>query len=161
MTVPQTLTRIRAEATILRSPDDVFAYVTTAANWPVWHPSSVQVTGAADHPLDVGEACVEEYVVAGRRGVVTWTVRERVAGRRWVIDATPPGGGYARITYTLSAVGDETLFVRELEYEMPNPWLGLLDRLVIRRRVTAESKEAVRRLERVLETQSDSITTPS
>jgi hypothetical protein len=37
----------------------------------------------------------------------------------------------------------------------------LLDRLVIRRRITAESKEAVRRLERVLETQSDSITTPS
>src|SRR4051812_35507286 len=37
--------------THLRGPiEEVFDFLTTPANWPRWHPSSLKVTGAADHP---------------------------------------------------------------------------------------------------------------
>jgi uncharacterized protein YndB with AHSA1/START domain len=66
--------------------EEVFEYVTTPGNWPAWHPSSLGVDGATDHSLEPGEQVTEEYRVAGRRGRVVWTVRERKAPRTWVID---------------------------------------------------------------------------
>jgi hypothetical protein len=42
-------------------------------------------------------------------------------------------------------------FERDFDYTMPNPLLRLLDRLVLRRRVEAESAETLRRLKDVLE----------
>jgi uncharacterized protein YndB with AHSA1/START domain len=145
------MTQIRTEAEIRRSPDDVFTYVTTPANWPRWHPSSIAVSGDANHPLDVGETCVEEFVVAGRHGITTWTVRERVVPSRWIIEASPPNGGHAEITYALEPAGSGTHFVRTLRYRMPNAALAILDLLAIRQRVEAESIEATRRLKKVLE----------
>ena len=61
-------TRIHSSVEIARDPDVVFAYVTTPANWPTWHPSSLAVSGAVDHPLDIGEQVTEDFLVAGRRG---------------------------------------------------------------------------------------------
>ncbi len=142
------LTTVRIQAPV----EEVFDYVTTPGNWPEWHPSSLGVSGAADHSLEPGEQVTEEYRVAGRRGRVTWTVRERVAPRRWVIDGRIEGGGGGSITYTLTPGPDGTTsFEREFVYAMPNALLALLDRLVLRRRVEAESKEALRRLRSVLE----------
>jgi hypothetical protein len=60
------MTRIASTAVIYRPPDVVFDYVTTPGNWPDWHPSSLGVTGATDHPLEVGEQCTEHFRVAGR-----------------------------------------------------------------------------------------------
>jgi uncharacterized protein YndB with AHSA1/START domain len=144
------VTRIATTIGIRRSIDDVFDYVSTPGNWPRWHPSSLSVSGATDHSLGPGEQVAEEFLVAGRRGRVVWTVRERTAPRRWVIDGQAEGGG-ATITYTLTPESDGTLFERELVYATPGPWLRLLDRLVLRRRVAAESAEALRRLKDVLE----------
>ncbi len=129
----------------------VFDYVTTPGNWPRWHPSSLGVSGATDHSLHPGEQVTEEYRVAGRRGRVVWTVREREAPRRWVIDGQVEGGGGGTITYALTPLNGGTTFEREFVYTMPNLLLALLDRLVLRRRVEAESAEALRRLKRVLE----------
>ena len=78
-------TRIHNSVSIGRDPDVVFAYVTTPANWPKWHPSSLAVSGTTDHPLDLGEQVTEDFLVAGRRGRVVWTVVEREAPERWVI----------------------------------------------------------------------------
>ena len=78
-------TRIRNAVSIDRDPDAVFAYVTTPANWPKWHPSSLGVSGTMDHPLDLGEQVTEDFLVAGRRGRAVWTVVERDAPERWVI----------------------------------------------------------------------------
>ncbi len=47
-----------------------------------------------------------------------------------------------------SAIAD---LERELVYRMPSLWLGFLDLLVIRRRMIAQSEEALRRLKAVLE----------
>jgi uncharacterized protein YndB with AHSA1/START domain len=145
------MTRIRSEATIGRPPSDVFDYVTTPANWPQWHPSSVAVTGDAGHPLDVGERCTEEFVVAGRHGVTEWTVVERVRPERWKIEAHPANGGHATITYQLGPDASGTHFSRTLLYELPNAMLALLDILILRRRIKRESATALTNLRRVLE----------
>ena len=57
-------TRIVTVAQIQRPATVVFDYVTTPAHWPTWHPSSLGVSGAVDHSLDIGEQATEEFRVA-------------------------------------------------------------------------------------------------
>ncbi len=139
------MTRIVATARIERPIEAVFAYVTTPANWPSWHPSSISVAGSTDHPLLVGEEVVEAFVAAGRRGETTWRVTGREAPRYWRIDTTL-NRAEASIAYRLRSEGGATLFERDMSYRMPTLWWALLDRLVLRRRMERESQEAVRRL---------------
>ena len=145
-------TRIVNEITIARPPQRVYDYVTTPANWPRWHPSSLAVHGAIDHPLAVGESVVEDFIVAGRRGSVTWTVVAREAPVSWSIDGTnvdSRGGG--TVTYALRPEGGGTRFTRVLTYHMPNLLAGILNDFGVRERVAAESSEAVMRLKAALE----------
>jgi uncharacterized protein YndB with AHSA1/START domain len=146
------MTRIYTCIQIQMPIERVFDYVTTAGNWPYWHPSSLSVTGATDHSGQIGEKVTEEYVVAGNRGKVVWTVREREVPRRWVIDGIIEGrttGG--TVAYTLTARDGGTFFEREFTYPVPNILFGLLDTLVYRRRVQAESERALQNLKRKLE----------
>ncbi len=145
------MTRIHASVYLDRPAEEVFAYVTTPGYWPQWHPSSRGVSGATDHPLDVGEQVGEAFHIGWRRGHVLWTVRAREAPRRWVIAGRVAGGGEGTITYTLTPREGGTDFERTFVYAMPNRWLALLDRLVIRRIMAAESARALRRLKAVLE----------
>ena len=145
------MTRICNSVQIRRPIEEVFDFITTPANWPEWHPASVSVSENADHSLLPGEEVTENISVAGRRGQVTWLVQERSAPHRWVIDGTGNDGGRATITYTLTKHPDGTNFERELIYTMPNPLLALLDWLVIRSRMKADSAEALRRLKDRLE----------
>jgi hypothetical protein len=68
-----------------------------------------------------------------------------------VIQGEAEGGGSATITYRLTARDGGTRFERELVYRMPNLWLAALDRLLVRRRMAAESADALRRLKLILE----------
>ena len=68
-----------------------------------------------------------------------------------MIDGQVESGGGGKITYTLTPHEICTNFERDFVYTMPNKLLALLDRLVLRRRVEAESTEALRRLKDVLE----------
>lgn len=146
------MTRIYTSAYIRRTPEAVFDFVTTAGNWPHWHPSSLEVSGAINHSGQPGETITEKFLVAGRKGEVIWTVREHAALRRWVIDGVIVGrraGG--TITYTLTPRDGGTFFEREFIYPLPNLMFALLERLFLRRRVQAESNEALRRLKQALE----------
>ena len=147
------MTTIVTHAVIRRPMAQVFDYVTTPKHWLVWHPSSLGVSGATDHSLDVGEEVTERFRVAGRKGALTWKVIAREAPTRWAISGRVAGGGHGTITYTLSPVADGTAFRREFVYAMPNWFADLLDRLFVRRRIEAESAEAVARLTRALEQQ--------
>jgi uncharacterized protein YndB with AHSA1/START domain len=149
------MTRICSSIQIRQPIEQVFDFITTPGNWPRWHPASVSVGGNADHSLLPGEAVTENISVFGHRGQVTWLVRERSVPHRWVIDGTGKDGGYATITYTLSPHPDGTTFDRELVYAMPNPLLAVLDWLIIRSRMKADSAEALRRLKRLLESSSE------
>ncbi|MFP5406218.1 MAG: SRPBCC family protein, partial [Gammaproteobacteria bacterium] len=48
---PEAPVEIHSETTIARAPAEVFDFVASPANWPLWHPSSLAVSGATDHPL--------------------------------------------------------------------------------------------------------------
>lgn len=147
------MTRIVSVATIARPIGDVFDYVTTPGHWPEWHPSSLAVSGAIDRPLAVSEQVTEEYCVAGRKGTVVWTVRQREAPHRWLIEGQIAGrsGSAGTVAYTLTAGPDGTRFERVFSYPAPTLVIALLDALVIRRRIRLESAEAVRRLKARLE----------
>ena len=144
------MTRICKSVQIRVPVEEAFDYAATPGNWPAWHPSSLGVSGAVDHSLEPGEQVTEDYLVAGRRGRVTWTVREREVPRRWVIEGQVEGGGET-ITYALAPSPDDPAFEREFVYAMPNAFLVLLDRLVLRRRVEAELAVALGKLKEVLE----------
>ena len=150
------MTTIVTEALIRKPIAVVFDYVTTPAHWLAWHPSSIALHGATDHSLAVGEQVIEDFRVAGRTGAVTWTVVARDAPLHWAIAGSVAGGGSGTITYTLlqaplHEAPSGTLFRREFVYVMPNWFARLLDRLFVRRRIEAESHEAVRRLTQCLE----------
>jgi uncharacterized protein YndB with AHSA1/START domain len=145
-------TRIHDAIIINRPVEAVFDFVTTPGSWPRWHPSSLSVRGSTDHSLEVGEQVTEQYQVAGRRGEVVWTVTEREAPRRWVIEGQIVGrGAGGTVAYTLSPASGGAHFVREFSYATPGLWFRLLNWLVVRRRIAAESSTAVRRLKEVLE----------
>jgi uncharacterized protein YndB with AHSA1/START domain len=145
------MTRICNSIQIHQPIEQVFDFITTPSNWPQWHPASVSVSGNADHSLLQGEEVTEDISVAGRRGQVTWLVRERSAPRRWVIDGAGKDGGRATITYTLTPHPAGTNFERELVYTMPNALLAILDWLIVRSRMKTDSMEALQRLKRLLE----------
>jgi uncharacterized protein YndB with AHSA1/START domain len=145
------MTRICTTVLIRRPPEQVFTYVTTPANWPRWHPSSLGVCGATDHPLAVGEEVIEDFCVAGHTGRTVWTVRDQRPPQRWVIASSVQDGNRATITYTLTGHPEGTSFERELVYFLRSPLRAVANCLVMRRRLRAESAEALRRLKAVLE----------
>lgn len=141
------MTRIYTTIQIPRPVEEVFNYVTAPQSWPNWHPSSIGVSGATDHSLEVGEQVVEEFIVAGRQGKATWTVKERVFPCRWVIEGLINGsrnGGV--VTYQLTPHQGGTFFEREFVYPTRGLLFTVLDLLVIKQRVKAESKLALKQL---------------
>jgi uncharacterized protein YndB with AHSA1/START domain len=144
-------TEVRTVITINRPVEDVFNYVTTPGHWPDWHPSSLGVTGATDHSLDVGEEVTEAFRVAGRRGSLTWRVIQRDAPRAWTINGSPGRGGTGTVAYTLTPEGAGTHFVRVFTYDAPGLLFAIFNGLAYRSRVSAESAEALRRLKQRLE----------
>lgn len=144
-------TTIDNEIDIARPPVAVFDYVTTPGNWPKWHPSSLAVQGAVDHPLALGERVAEDFRVAGREGRVEWTVVAREVPTNWQIDGAVGGRPAGRVSYTLTPTTGGTRFHRRLTYVAPNLLFATLDHLTIRTRVTEESAEAVRRLKHQME----------
>jgi uncharacterized protein YndB with AHSA1/START domain len=136
---------------IARPREAVFDYVTTPAHWPAWHPSSLSVTGATDHPLGLGERTTEEFRVAGRRGHVVWTVVERKRPEKWTIDGVIAGRPAGTVSYALMPDADGTQFERTFTYRSPTLWFALLNAVLLRAKIQAESDEAVERLKDVLE----------
>jgi uncharacterized protein YndB with AHSA1/START domain len=136
---------------IAAPPERVFAYVTTPANWPRWHPASRAVRGIVERTPKVGEEVVETFEIAGRRGDATWTAVELDPPRRWVITSGTPGGNYARIVYTLRATEGGTLWERDLTYRGPNLMFGLLNGLRVRPVMESDSARAQKNVKRELE----------
>jgi uncharacterized protein YndB with AHSA1/START domain len=131
--------------------EKVFDYITTASNWPEWHPSTVRVSGAVFHPALEGETIVETVRLGIARDRFTWKVEERQAPNRWVIRATSERYRQkVRIVYTLTAKDEGTLWEREMCFDIPKS-LELLDKLLFSKLVRRNSETAVRQLKEVME----------
>ncbi len=63
-----------------------------------------------------------------------------------IVGAIEGSNGGGAITYTLSQHADGVFFAREFIYPAPNALFAILDALIVRRRIQAESEEATRRL---------------
>ncbi len=143
--------RIHTTIDIACPIETVFDFLTTPANWPVWHPASLGVRGATDHSVEPGEQVMEDFRIAGQPGSAVWTVRERQAPERWVIDGISENGNQATITYTLTRLSQGTRFERELDFasiQPRGPQQALAD---LNRHMEQESAEALRRVKNVLE----------
>jgi hypothetical protein len=76
---------------------------------------------------------------------------KRIFPQLWSIEGNIAGsGGQGMVKYTLHPQDNGTLFEREFIYSMRSPLYALLDRVFIRRRIQAESWQAVRQLKQVL-----------
>src|SRR6266508_793889 len=136
---------------IAAPPERVFAFITTPANWPRWHPASRAVRGIVDRTPAVGETVIETYEIAGRGGDATWTTRELDPPRRWAFEETSEGGGGARIVYTLTPLANGTHFERDIHYRGPNLLFGIANALKIRAVMDRDSATAVANVKRDVE----------
>lgn len=144
---------IKTEILILRPQAEVYTFATTPGNWPLWHPSSLEVKGATNHSLEIGEKVKEAFLVAGREGSVEWTVIEKEAPYLWAIQGDIEGGAGSGgiITYQLVSQPEGTLFKRTFDYQITSFFYQLMNRLVFKRRITQESQKALTQLKEVLE----------
>lgn len=136
---------------IRRTPQEVFDYVTTPGRWPEWHPSSLQLGPDTDRPLPAGARFHEQVRAGGRSTQLFWRVRAAERPTRWVADAEASNGAQLTLSYSMQVFDSGTRFERRLRYELPNPWLRLLNRLLLRRRIERESMESLRQLQQRLE----------
>ncbi|RXR30784.1 SRPBCC family protein [Sphingobium fluviale] len=148
---------VQTSTTIARPPETIFAYVTTPANWPHWHPSSLRVDGQVARSGQVGDQVDEDFRVAGIKGHAVWRVTERIAPWRWSISGVTGHGGRGTVTYRLRPVAGGAEFVREFRYGRPNLLFVLLDAVWLNRRIFAESEAATRNLKRSLEALAPSL----
>ncbi len=145
------MTNVHSSVHVNQPVEKVFDYVTTASNWPKWHPSTVSVSGAVFHPALEGETIVETVRFGIARDRFTWKVEERQSSNRWVIRATSDRYRQkVRIAYTLTAEDDGTLWEREMCFDIRKS-LQLLDRLLFSKLVKKNSETAVRQLKEIME----------
>jgi uncharacterized protein YndB with AHSA1/START domain len=135
---------------IRRRPEEVFSFVTTPAQWHLWHPATHSVRDVPDRPLVTGETMLESISAAGRRFDALWTVLACDAPRTWAIAAETRQGA-AHITYTLSPRGTGCSFERRLLYRSSHaPWRWL-DSNFTRWLLQRQSQQALANLKRVME----------
>ncbi|MGB8339698.1 MAG: SRPBCC family protein [Burkholderiales bacterium] len=161
------VTSVQIQAT----PSEVFQFVTVAANWKLWHPATISVSGDVHRSAMPGETIVEKIRVGWYRGQARWTVRQwrtpsTAHEGRWVIEGRADNGGTARIVYVLASEKGGTRFTRALTYSTPNRFYAWLDRLFMRRLLVRQSERALRQLKRVMESAThystdDSLIQPS
>jgi len=143
-------TQIQTACHLPLSIKQVFDYVTTSGNWPTWHPASQSVIGQIHFPMRLGEQVVEHFRLATYEGIVRWTVSERHAPYRWRINGTIGDQVRGIITYTLMPDANGTLFERTFAYHLHRHWESVLDHLLGRHYMAAESSRALRRLQDVM-----------
>jgi uncharacterized protein YndB with AHSA1/START domain len=154
-------THIVNTVTLRAPPQAVYAFVTTPANWPKWHPASLAVQGATDHSLAVGEKVAEEFRLAGRHGIVHWTVVEAKPPFEWRIEGEMNRRPSGEVRYTLTPDGTGTRFERDVTYRTPNLLFLMLDPIFIGPRMRADSAQGTKQLEHLFETATADIPAPA
>ncbi len=129
----------------------VFAYVSTPAFWPTWHPSSLRLHGDAARRLIAGDRFEEDVRAGGREARLRWKVLAAAAPHLWTAQAVTDNGGELELSYRLQADAEGVRFERELQYRVNGWWLNLLNRLVLRQRIASESEHSLQQLKAVLE----------
>jgi uncharacterized protein YndB with AHSA1/START domain len=149
--VPKAYASAHTVSAHIRQPvGKVFDFLTTASNWPKWHPSTVSVTGDVAHPAIEGETIVEKVKYGLVRDIFPWKVEECRAPDRWAIRATSERFRQkVSIAYTLTPENGGTLWEREMCFYIPRLF-KLPDRLIFSKLVRRNSEKAVRQLKELM-----------
>ena len=145
-------TSIENKIEIKGQPVRVFDVVTTAKYWPQWHPATLAVSGAIDHPMQLGDTIYEQVNIFGIPGLVEWKVVELEQPSSVKLDGHSLLFAGATIRYQFESRGDSVRFTRTLDYA----FLGLggpLDSIWIKPIMTRQSAVAVRNLKAMVERQ--------
>ena len=145
------MNRMQHSIHIAAAPRAVLDYASTPALWPEWHPASLRLDPGAEHPLTLGERFEEDIKTAGRDAHLIWVVEECEPGRLWAARAQADNGADIFVRYRVAAANGGTAFTRELEYTLANPFLRLLNVLVLGRRIDAESRLSLQQLKQRME----------
>ena len=145
------MNRMQHSIHIAAAPRAVLDYASTPALWPEWHPASLRLEPGAEHPLTLGERFEEDIKTAGRDAHLSWVVEECEPGRLWAARAQADNGAGIFVRYRVAEAAGGTSFARELEYTLANPLLRLLNLLVLRRRIDAESRLSLQQLKQRME----------
>jgi len=132
------MTRMQHQIVIAANPINVLAYACTVSFWPQWHPSSLHIDGPKG-PLHAGARFEEDIRAGGRDGHLRWEVAEYLPGRRWSACAQGDHGLSLVVTYECDAEGNDTRFVRTLEYQFSGLTMRIANRLLLKRRIDRES----------------------
>ncbi|HEY0495796.1 MAG TPA: SRPBCC family protein [Kutzneria sp.] len=120
MATATTTSKIHVE----RPPVDVYAFVTTPANWVGAHPVTAQVRGAhTGEPAGVGRTWTEVIRPGAQDPFdAEWTVTAAEPGSSWVIATNRLGADEVRceIVYTFEPDGGGTDFRREMTVTYPD-----------------------------------------
>ncbi len=146
------MTTIANTVLVCRPIAALFDTATTAQYWPRWHPATLRVQGAVDHPVQQGEQITERARIAGRTGTAQWTCVERARPHRLAL-AAPGPPITARIVYTFDQRGNEVVFTRTLTYTVTGLLGGLIDTLILRDIMKKQSAQAMINLKAWLEAQ--------
>lgn len=106
--------------------EEVYDFLSTASNWPKWHPATLTVYGAVRHPGLMDEEIVEK-VKPGVR--IKWKVTKRERPYVWKITAVKSlGFSGTSVEYTLTEKDGGTLWKREASSKILSdvPILGKL-----------------------------------
>ncbi|MBN2169631.1 MAG: SRPBCC family protein [Actinobacteria bacterium] len=126
--------------------EEVYDFLTTAANWPKWHPVTLAVYGAVLHPGLVDEIIIEK-VKPGVR--IKWKVTRRERPNLWEITGINEFGMNGTIVYTLTEKDGGTLWKRELSSILPVD-LPIINTL-FEKALLRQSEVAVRQVKMVME----------
>lgn len=104
---------------IARSPEDIFAYVTTVANWAGLHPGSQKIEGeGTTSVVKEGLEFVEKIKNAYVEFPATWVISKVVPGKffqfKFASQFDSPQFNDITITYTLSETATGTHFTRSM-----------------------------------------------
>ncbi|MGO4312564.1 SRPBCC family protein [Pseudomonas sp. KB_15] len=139
------MTRMQHQIVIAGHPIDVLAYASTVTLWPQWHPSSLRIDGPKG-PLHAGARFEEDIRAGGRDGHLSWEVAEYLPGRRWSARAQGDHGLSLVVTYECEATGEDTRFVRTLEYQFSGLAMRIANRVLLKRRIDHESAASMQAL---------------
>jgi len=139
------MTRMQHQIVIAGHPIDVLAYASTVTLWPQWHPSSLHIDGPKG-PLQAGARFEEDIRAGGREGHLIWEVAHYLPGQRWSARAQGDHGLSLVVTYECEAEGQDTRFVRTLEYRFSGLAMRIANRLLLKRRIDRESAASMQAL---------------
>lgn len=142
------------EVIIERPIEDVFQFTTTAENWKLWHPNTLDTDGADDHSATVGEEIIE-YVRFFRipGGKFFWTVSEHRENATWELVGEAEGGLIRFVlTYSFSTPRfGQTRFRRKLVCSMDKQGVNAIVLWSLGPYLRVSSELAVRNLKAMLE----------